>query len=136
MKKLPRSTARRSPCPVATALDIFGDKWTLLIVRDIGLFGRHRNKDMQDAREGIPSNILADRLRTLQKLGLVTRHRYQERPPRYEYHLTPAGEDLLPIVRAMAQWSAAHVAGIRIPNRRPQESREPPADANARGAAR
>ncbi|MEX2468615.1 MAG: helix-turn-helix domain-containing protein [Pseudohongiellaceae bacterium] len=115
MKKLPRNTARRSPCPVATTLDVVGDKWTLLIVRDLGLFGRHRNKDMQNAREGIPSNILADRLKTLQELGLVRRRRYQDRPPRYEYHLTPAGEDLLPIVRAMARWGAEHVAGIRIP---------------------
>ena len=116
MKKLPSSTAKRSNCAIATALDVFGDKWTLLIVRDIGLFGRHRNKEFQEGIEGIPSNILANRLKSLQEAGLIRKVPYQSNPPRHEYYLTEAGEDLVPIVRAMARWSADHVAGIQIPS--------------------
>lgn len=112
---LPNSIAKRSACPVATTLDLVGDKWSLLIIRDIGLFGRHRNKEFQQASEGIPSNILAARLKALQENGLIRKVPYQDKPPRYEYHLTAAGEDLLPIVREMAKWSAAHVNGVKIP---------------------
>ena len=115
MKKLPRSTARRSNCAIATALDVFGDKWTLLLVRDIGIFGRHRYKELQQSKESIPSNILASRLKYLQETGLIRKIPYQSNPPRYDYHLTEAGEELLPIARAMAHWSANHVTGIRIP---------------------
>ncbi|MCB1908682.1 MAG: helix-turn-helix transcriptional regulator [Rhodocyclaceae bacterium] len=107
--------AKRSGCPIAAALDVVGDRWTLLLVRDIGLFGKHRNKDFQEGAEGIPSNILADRLRRLVADGLVSRRRYQEHPPRYEYHLTEAGAALLPIVRAMALWACEHVAGVHMP---------------------
>jgi DNA-binding HxlR family transcriptional regulator len=115
VKKLPKTTAKRSLCPVATTLDVVGDKWSLLIVRDIGIFGYHRNKDFQNRKEGIPSNILASRLKSLHESGLLRKERYQDNPPRYEYHLTPAGEALLPVVREMAVWSAEHVAGIRMP---------------------
>ena len=115
MKKLPRSTARRSPCPIATTLDILGDKWSLLIIRDIGLFGKHRNKEFQDGEEGIPSNILAARLKSLQEHNLIRKQPYQDNPLRYEYHLTPAGEDLLPIIRQIARWGVEHVAGVKIP---------------------
>ena len=83
----------------------------------MGIFGRHRNKEFQDGKEGIPTNILANRLKSLQEHGLVQRKPYQNNPPRFEYHLTPAGEELVPIVRSMARWSADHVAGIRIPKR-------------------
>lgn len=116
-KTLPSSTAKRGPCPVATALDLVGDKWTLLIVRDIGFFGRHRNKDFQEGVENIPSNILASRLKMLVEKKLVRKTPYQNNPVRYEYHLTEAGEDLLPIVKAMAKWGADHVAGTRLPRR-------------------
>ena len=117
MKKLPKSTSKRSPCPVATTLDVIGDKWSLLIIRDIGIYDLHRNKEFQERREGIPSNILASRLKALHKSGLLRKQRYQSNPPRYEYHLTEAGEALLPVVREMALWSANNVAGIRLPNR-------------------
>lgn len=115
MKKLPKTAAKRSPCPVATALDVVGDKWSLLIVRDIGVFGYHRNKDFQNRREGIPSNILASRLKSLHESGLLRKELYQSNPPRYEYHLTDAGEALLPVIREMARWSVENVAGIRMP---------------------
>ena len=115
-KKLPATDSRRSTCPIAAALDLIGDRWTLLIVRDIGLFDKHRNKDFQDGDEGIPTNILANRLRRLTQSGLVEKHLYQEHPPRYEYHLTEAGQSLLPVVRAMAHWANDHLAGVRMPS--------------------
>ena len=106
---------RRSSCPIASALDLVGDKWSLLLIRDIGLFGKHRNKDFQSATEKIPTNILADRLKRMTAYGLLEKRRYQEHPPRYEYHLTRQGMALLPVVRELARWSANNLAGIKIP---------------------
>lgn len=106
---------RRSDCPIASTLDVVGDKWTLLLIRDIGLFGKHRNKDFQNAGESIPSNILANRLKQLVEQGLVEKRRYQERPPRYEYHLAKPGNELLPVIKSMAKWGAANIDGAEIP---------------------
>ena len=107
---------QRSDCPIASTLDVVGDKWTLLLIRDIGLFGKHRNKDFQEAEEGIPSNILASRLKQLVDQGLVKKRLYQERPPRYEYHLTKRGEELLPVIKSMAKWGVRNIDGVRIPS--------------------
>jgi DNA-binding HxlR family transcriptional regulator len=106
---------KRSSCPIASTLDVVGDKWTLLLIRDIGLFKKHRNKNFQDADERIPSNILAKRLQTMVREGLVEKRLYQTRPPRYEYHLTPSGRALLPVVRALARWGLAHMDGVEVP---------------------
>ena len=114
MKKLNKSISKRSLCPIATTLDIIGDKWTLLIIRDVGLFDKHKNKDFQEAGEKIPTNILADRLKLLVKNGLVEKHLYQNNPPRYEYHLTEAGKGLLPVIKSMAAWAEKHISGIKI----------------------
>lgn len=115
MARLDASVSKRSSCPIATTLDLIGDKWSLLILRDIGLFGRHRNKDFQQAGEGIPSNILANRLKSLVAYGLLQKRLYQNHPPRYEYHLTAAGRDTIPVMKAMAAWAKTHVAGVSIP---------------------
>lgn len=117
MTKLPASTARRGPCPVASALDLVGDKWTLLIIRDIGFFSRHRNKDFQQGVEKIPSNILANRLKFLLEKKLLRKQAYQDNPLRYEYFLTDAGKELLPVIKALAEWGAKNVAGTRLPRR-------------------
>lgn len=106
---------RRSDCPIASTLDIVGDKWTLLLIRDIGLFGKHRNKDFQNADERIPSNILASRLKRLVEQGLVEKRRYQKHPPRYEYHLTKPGKELLPVIKSMAKWGERNIGGVKIP---------------------
>ena len=116
MKKLSEAVSKRSLCPIATTLDIIGDKWTLLVIRDIGLFDKHRNKDFQEAGEGIPTNILADRLRRLVELGLVERRIYQNNPPRYEYYLTSAGRGLLPVLKSMALWAQKYIKGVNIPD--------------------
>ena len=115
MKKIESNIPKRSGCPIATTLDVIGDKWTLLIIRDIGLFNKHKNKDFQDAGEKIPTNILADRLKSLVSYNLVEKKQYQDNPPRYEYHLTSAGNDMIPIIQAMALWAAQYVKGVKIP---------------------
>lgn len=102
---------KRSACPIAGALDIVGDKWTLLIVRDMLFFDRHRYSEFQRADEGIPTNILADRLKRLEMHGIVRREAYQEKPVRYAYQLTKKGADLEPLLRAMVQWGLTHVEG-------------------------
>jgi DNA-binding HxlR family transcriptional regulator len=109
----PESTLR-SQCPVAGALDLVGDKWTLLVVRDL-LRGKRRYGDLASSAERIPTNILADRLRRLEQAGLVERRQYSERPPRYEYLLTRMGKDLAPAVRTLAEWGVRYVPGTRVP---------------------
>ena len=101
----------RSACPIANALDIIGDKWTLLIVRDMLLFGHSRFSEFLRADEGIPSNILADRLKRLEEHGLVRRRRYQQRPERFAYMLTQDGRELEPILREMICWGLARAGG-------------------------
>ncbi len=103
---------RRSDCPIACTLDLIGDRWTLLIVRDL-LFGRHRFSQFLTAGEGFTTNILADRLRRMEQAGIIRRVRYQDRPPRDEYHLTERGRTLGPILNAMARWGATQVEGTR-----------------------
>lgn len=100
----------RSPCPVACTLDLLGDKWTLLVVRDL-LLGKTTYSEFQQSPEKIPSNILAERLKRLQAAGVVVRERYQERPVRYAYHLTDKGRDLGPVLMAMVEWGNRHIEG-------------------------
>jgi DNA-binding HxlR family transcriptional regulator len=116
MNKVNRKGNMRSDCAVAAGLDVFGDRWTLLIIRDIGLFGRHRFKDFQDAGEGFPTNILSQRLKDMVQAGLLEKIPYQNNPPRFEYHLTAAGKELLPILKSLAEWSDRHIQGVRIPD--------------------
>jgi len=94
---------RRSPCPVACALDLFGDKWTLLVIRDLVL-GRNRFKDFVASPEGIPTNILSDRLERLQQGGLVEQVPAVEGGKRMAYALTEKGNSLAPILRSIRDW--------------------------------
>jgi DNA-binding HxlR family transcriptional regulator len=100
--------AFRSNCPIASALDLFGDKWTLVVLRTI-FAGRHRFGELGGMAEPIATNMLADRLQRLEDFGLIERRVYSERPPRHEYWLTPRGADALPILQAMAAWSQQHI---------------------------
>jgi DNA-binding HxlR family transcriptional regulator len=101
---------RRSACPVACALDVVGDRWTLLIVRDL-LRGPRRYGELMTSGERIPTNILADRLRRLERHGLIERVPYREHPPRVEYRLTESGRGLGPALDALANWGLEHFAG-------------------------
>jgi DNA-binding HxlR family transcriptional regulator len=103
---------RRSNCPVACSLDVIGDRWTLLVIRDLQA-GKRRYGELLTAGEKIPTNILADRLKRLEQEGLVERVRYSQRPPRDEYRLTEAGQQLGPVLDAVARWGLGHFPGTR-----------------------
>ena len=95
-------------CPVAKSLEVVGDRWTLLLVRDL-LRGTRRFQDLAASLAGIAPNILSDRLRLMEEHGLVTRRLYSEHPPRAEYALTERGRDLGVVVGALATWGTRHV---------------------------
>lgn len=103
----------RSPCAVANSLDIVGDKWTLLVVRDL-LHGKRTYGELADSPERIPTNILADRLRRLEDAGIVTSTPYQERPVRYAYTLTAKGRDLGEVLLAFVRWGKRHIPGTVV----------------------
>jgi DNA-binding HxlR family transcriptional regulator len=100
----------RSPCPVASALDVVGDKWSLVVLRTI-FAGRHRFHELADIAEKISTNILADRLERLERYGLISKAAYQNNPTRYEYRLTERGADLLPVLQQLGSWARRHMEG-------------------------
>jgi DNA-binding HxlR family transcriptional regulator len=90
------------PCSVAAALEILGERWSLLALREIG-YGVHRFARIA-GYTGASRDLLADRLRKLASAGIIERRQYSEHPPRFEYHLTEAGRDLFPVMLAMQEW--------------------------------
>jgi DNA-binding HxlR family transcriptional regulator len=104
---------KRSSCPITNGLNIFGDKWTLLVIRDLVL-GKRRYADFISSPENIASNILSDRLKRLEAVGLVCRQAYQQKPVRYEYVLTEKGSDLKPILEAISRWGKKHCPGTDV----------------------
>jgi DNA-binding HxlR family transcriptional regulator len=92
------------PCPVAKSLDVVGDRWTLLIVRDLIMIGPRKYVDLERSLEGIAPNILSDRLKLLEENGVIDREPYEEHPPRYRYKLTRMGVELRPVLQALSQW--------------------------------
>lgn len=106
----------RSACPISNVLDIVGDKWTLIVVRDL-FMGKHRYGEFQTSPEAIPTNILAERLKRLEAAGIVKKEFYQDKPPRAAYFLTRRGADLGPILQAMGQWGKQHIPGVVIPEK-------------------
>ena len=101
---------KRSTCPVSRTLDVLGDRWSLLVVRDL-MRGKKRFAEFLESKEGIPTNTLAERLQRLVRAGIVESHRYSDHPPRVEYLLTIKGEELRPIIRAMVDWGVRHAGG-------------------------
>ena len=104
----------RSPCPIASSLDILGDKWTLVLVRDL-VTGKRRYGEFLDSPEGIATNILATRLKAMVDAGLIAKRPYQRNPTRHEYTLTPLGDDLLPVLQAFCRWGNRHFPESWIP---------------------
>ncbi len=98
------------PCPIARTLEIIGERWTLLIIRDL-FRGPQRFQDLQEWLPGVAPNLLSDRLKTLEEHGLVRREFYSEHPPRAAYALTPLGRELQPILRSLIVWGAKHFGG-------------------------
>jgi DNA-binding HxlR family transcriptional regulator len=90
------------PCSIASSLAFLGEKWSLLVVRELAL-GTHRFDEIR-RNTGAPRDVLAARLRRLEEVGVLERQLYQERPQRYEYVLTEAGRELRPILLSLAQW--------------------------------
>lgn len=103
---------KRSDCPLACALDLIGDKWSLLIVRDL-LFGRSRFAEFLDAGEGISRAMLTTRLRELEKAGIVRPKSHPTRSALDSYELTESGMNLGPTIVALVQWSRANIPGTR-----------------------
>jgi len=95
-------------CPVARTLELVGERWSLLIVRDL-LPGPRRFQDLQASLPGVPPNVLSDRLKTMEEHGLVSRRFYSEHPPRAEYALTSRGKELGIVVGALAAWGSRHL---------------------------
>jgi DNA-binding HxlR family transcriptional regulator len=111
----PKMEARgflRSPCAVACTLDLVGDKWSLLVVRDL-LRGNVTYGALQNSPEGIPTNILADRLKRLEEARLIAKSAYQEHPVRYAYGLTEKGKALGNVLLALVRWGKKHIPGTR-----------------------
>jgi DNA-binding HxlR family transcriptional regulator len=105
--------ARRSPCPIACSLDVFGDRWTLLIVRDL-MLGSERFKEFAGSPEGVPTNILADRLSRLVDHGIADKVTAADGSRHAAYRLTPKGQALIPILGAIRDWGLAWEKGTRV----------------------
>ena len=103
------------PCPLAAAMEILGERWSLLVIRELG-YGVHRFARIA-AYTGAARDILADRLRKLETAGIVERRQYSEHPPRYEYHLTRAGRELGPVLLTLDQWGETWAAEGRVTRR-------------------
>ena len=103
---------KRSVCPITNTLDILGDKWTLLVVRDMFL-GKKTYGEFLESPEGIPTNILADRLKRLAQYGIINKTPYQQAPVRYAYQLTPKGQQLSEVMKAIIKWGLENIPGTR-----------------------
>ncbi len=90
-------------CPIAKTLDVVGDRWTLLIIRDL-LRGNHKYQDLLESLQGISTNLLAERLVRLVDEGIVARSSYSEKPPRAAYYLTEQGQQLASVIDALFEW--------------------------------
>ena len=101
---------RRSVCPIACSLDIVGDKWTLLVVRDL-FAGKSRFKEFSASPERIATNILAERLERLTRAGLVSARAAEDRAGSLSYTLTARGKSLFPVLLAMKDWGLANIPG-------------------------
>ena len=107
--------SNRSPCPIASALDLLGDRWSLVVVRDLLFRDCHTYGELLDSPERISTNILAERLRRLEKAGVITKKVYQTRPRRYRYELTAKGEALRPVLLSVIHWANDHIPGTVRP---------------------
>lgn len=106
---------QRSTCPISTALEAVGDRWTLLVIRDLMFAGKRHFRQLLQSEEGISSNVLADRLNALVEQGLVRREDDPSHAQKAIYSLTEKGLDLLPVVIALSAWAQKHHPKTRRP---------------------
>jgi len=102
-----RKYASQETCPIARTLDIVGDRWTLLVLRDLSL-GYTRYNELLASCEGIPTNLLSSRLKSLEESGFIERAFYSDHPPRAEYRLTEKGLDFGQVLSALYRWGTTH----------------------------
>jgi DNA-binding HxlR family transcriptional regulator len=103
------------PCPIAAALELVGERWALLVVREIALGATHFTDIVRGT--GAPRDRIAARLKALETAGAVARSQYQSAPPRNEYRLTESGEALVPVLDALLEWGKAHAVAVDDPDR-------------------
>jgi DNA-binding HxlR family transcriptional regulator len=115
---------RQSGCPIAFSLDIFGDKWTLLVIRDLALQGKHHYGEFLESAEGIATNILADRLSRLEQEDIIIKTTDPAKQTKYIYTLTDKGLALLPVLLEMAIWGAEHDPNTAAPRQFIQVARK------------
>ena len=101
----------RSGCSIARSLELIGDKWTLLIIRDLIWHEKRTFQALQSSAEHIPTNLLSQRLKKLIEWQLVRREVYQDKPIRYTYHLTEAGQNLENVLLQIMNWGHVHLGG-------------------------
>lgn len=111
-----KKTANRSDCPISFALDLFGDKWSLLIIRDLVFDQKKFYKEFLRSKEKIATNILSDRLKKLENVGLLESKVYEKLRTQKEYALTEKGKDLIPILVECILWSAKYEEGLAVSN--------------------
>lgn len=106
---------KRSECPITNTLELIGDKWTLLVIRDMLFLNKKTFNEFLSSPEKIATNILTERLKRLEDYGLVTKTAYGNAPHRYQYILTPHGKALRPVLMELLRWGNSHLEGTRIP---------------------
>lgn len=118
---------RQTGCPISFGLDTFGDRWSLVVIREMMMGGKTTYGEFLEAEEGISTNILADRLKHLETEGIIEKSRDPENRRSYIYTLTEKGRDLAPIMLEIVLWSGAHdhrPIALRGPLERVQKDRE------------
>jgi len=105
---------RRSNCPITNALELIGDRWTMVVLRDM-FVGKKRYSEFLASPEGISTNILADRLGMMESSGLIEAKPYQQRPLRLEYVLTDMGMGLLPVLQELCRWGNRYLPNTFVP---------------------
>lgn len=98
----------RSECPLAKMLDVVGDKWSLLIIRDLAM-GKSTYSELESSAEGITTSVLSTRLKMLTSIGLIEKQLYQTKPKRYQYLLTEKGQSLVPLLKAIVCWAEENI---------------------------
>lgn len=115
MSTIPLAELPGRPCPIAASLELVGERWALLVVREIAM-GSTRFDDIVRGT-GAPRDRIAARLKTLSAVGVIGRTAYQDRPERFDYHLTESGRDLLSVLDALLAWGDKHVVAPDDPRR-------------------
>lgn len=119
-----KSECPRSGCPLTNALDHLGDRWSLLVIRDLMFFGRHEFREFLEAGEGVATNILSDRLKRLSADGIIASVPHPTNKTRKLYYLTEKGKSLLPLMRELILWGDEHCEGSKAPKDRIRLLRE------------